>query len=141
MEFKKFSGTWSTPGTPGNPGTPSPPTTPNNADSLDSKSKRAVRRSASSFSALVEEEQLPEVFPSPPPLPLVVPSLVFFLPPPLPFFFLVLRSQELQGFERGVVWEYDPATDEWARGVIIFKLEKVLAPLYYLIITPKISNY
>jgi len=29
-----------------------------------------------------------------------------------------------EGFEKGIVWEYDPATDEWARGVIVFKLEK-----------------
>lgn len=30
-----------------------------------------------------------------------------------------------QGFERGILWEYDPSTDEWARGGLIFKMEAV----------------
>jgi myosin-heavy-chain kinase len=39
--------------------------------------------------------------------------------------FSSLLDEELpEGFERGIVWEYDPATDEWARGVIVVKLEK-----------------
>eukprot|EP00026_Physarum_polycephalum_P002319 Phypoly_transcript_02325.p1 GENE.Phypoly_transcript_02325~~Phypoly_transcript_02325.p1 ORF type:complete len:443 (+),score=58.09 Phypoly_transcript_02325:156-1484(+) len=36
----------------------------------------------------------------------------------------MIEEELPEGFERGIVWEYDPATDEWARGVIIVKLEK-----------------
>lgn len=28
-----------------------------------------------------------------------------------------------EGFENGILWEYDPGTDEWSRGALVFKME------------------
>lgn len=31
----------------------------------------------------------------------------------------------MKKFEKGIIWEYDPTSDEWARGIIHYELAEV----------------